>query len=125
MKKETIKAERTQYSEKCPICGEPIKAFSESNLKYNMGEHIKKHERNIRIDKALFSPALRITIIDDRELIMALKRYDEKDTRINITEISGIQSDNRDFIRSTRDTFIMLRTLADVKVVQKLLGDRQ
>ena len=52
---------------------------------------------------------------------MALKRYDEKDTRINITEISGIQSDNKDFIRTTRDTFIMLRTLADVKVVQKLL----
>ncbi|MHA1201339.1 MAG: hypothetical protein ACTSQ4_02305 [Candidatus Heimdallarchaeaceae archaeon] len=45
MKKKTITSTRTQYSDKCPICEETIKAFSESNLKYNMRLHKEKHEK--------------------------------------------------------------------------------
>lgn len=45
MKKETITSTRTVYSDKCPNCNKVIKAFSESNLEYNMRLHIEKHER--------------------------------------------------------------------------------
>ena len=46
MKKETITSERTRYSDKCPICKEEIKAFSEKGLEYNMKLHKEKCERN-------------------------------------------------------------------------------
>ena len=45
MKKEIIKSERIVYSEKCSICKKEIKAFSESNLKYNMRLHKEKHDK--------------------------------------------------------------------------------
>lgn len=45
MKKETITSTRIVYSDKCSICKKIIKAFSESNLEYNMKLHKEKHER--------------------------------------------------------------------------------
>ena len=45
MKKETITSERIVYSEKCSVCKKEIKAFSESNLKYNMRLHKEKHDK--------------------------------------------------------------------------------
>jgi len=45
MKKQIIKSEREVFIEDCPICKQPIKGFSESNLKYNMRLHKEKHEK--------------------------------------------------------------------------------
>ena len=39
MKKEQVTSTRTVYSEKCSICKQEIKGFSESNLEYNMRLH--------------------------------------------------------------------------------------
>lgn len=45
MKTKTITSERTVYIDKCPICKKEIKAFSESNLNYNMRLHKEKCEK--------------------------------------------------------------------------------
>lgn len=45
MKKTIVKSERVVYSENCPICKQEIKAFSESNLEYNMKLHKEKHDK--------------------------------------------------------------------------------
>ena len=45
MKKQTITSTRTVYSDKCPKCKKEIKAFSESNLEYNMRLHKEKHDK--------------------------------------------------------------------------------
>ena len=42
MKKETITSTRTVYSDKCSNCKKKIKAFSETNLEYNMRLHKEK-----------------------------------------------------------------------------------
>ena len=42
MKEETITSTRTVYSDKCSICKKKIKAFSETNLEYNMRLHKEK-----------------------------------------------------------------------------------
>ncbi|MGV9171858.1 MAG: TrmB family transcriptional regulator [Promethearchaeia archaeon] len=81
---------------------------------------IEKNQGKVYIDSVQFSPALRITIIDNKELIMALKQYEKEDRRINITNVTAIHSDNRDFVRTTHDTFIILRTLADFRIVDFL-----
>ncbi len=57
VKKETITSTRTQYSDKCPICKEEIKAFSESNLEYNMKLHKEKCKKLSFIGKV---PGVRI-----------------------------------------------------------------
>ena len=80
---------------------------------------INKYEKKIIIDSAIYLPALRITIIDNSDMCMALKKYEEEDFRLNVVDISGIRSDNKDFIRSTRDTFIILKELIEKRLVQK------
>jgi len=45
MKKEQITSTRTVYSDKCPVCKQEIKGFSESNLEYNMRLHMEKHNK--------------------------------------------------------------------------------
>lgn len=42
MKKQVVKSERIVYIEKCPICKQEIKGFSESNVKWNLELHIEK-----------------------------------------------------------------------------------
>ena len=44
MKRETITSTRIVYSNECSICKKKIRAFSESNLEYNMRLHKEKHE---------------------------------------------------------------------------------
>lgn len=85
---------------------------------------IEKYEDMVYIDAVQFSPALRITIIDNKELIMALKRYEKEDQRINISNVTAIHSSNRDFVRTTHDTFIILRKLSDLSIV-KILQKKQ
>ncbi len=46
MKIETITSSRKVYSDKCKICKKVIKAFSESNLNYNMKLHKEKCEKD-------------------------------------------------------------------------------
>ncbi len=48
MKKTTNTFERTQYSEKCPICKREIKGFSESQVRYNLEVHIKQKHREVK-----------------------------------------------------------------------------
>jgi len=45
MKIETITSTRKVYSDECPDCKKEIKAFSESNLEYNMRLHREKHKK--------------------------------------------------------------------------------
>ena len=45
MKKQIITSTRTAYSDKCDICKQEIKGFSESNLEYNMRLHKEKCEK--------------------------------------------------------------------------------
>jgi len=47
MKKEQITSTRTVYSDKCPVCKQEIKGFSESNLQYNMRLHKEKHDKGV------------------------------------------------------------------------------
>ncbi len=47
MKKQIITSTRIQYSVECSICGEEIKAFSKSNLKYNLRLHKEKCVREL------------------------------------------------------------------------------
>ena len=82
---------------------------------------IEKRENKVFIDTALFAPPLRITIVDDSELIMALKQYQEEDMRINIHNVSGLHSNNQEIVRSARDSFILLRKMADLRIVEKLM----
>ena len=44
---ETIK--RIRYSKNCPICKKEMKGFSESQVEYNLGVHIKqKHSEDLK-----------------------------------------------------------------------------
>ena len=107
------------------LYGGSTKRVSELNQYFN--KHIiepnraviDKNEKKISIDSAIYLPALRITIIDNSDMCMALKKYEEEDLRLNIVDISGIRSDNKDFIRSTRDTFIILKELIDKRLVER------
>ena len=94
------------------------KFFSKHIIEPNRGV-IDKYDKKISIDSAIYLPALRITIVDNNDMCMALKKYEEEDLRLNIVDISGIRSDNKDFIRSTRDTFIILKELIEKRLVQR------
>jgi hypothetical protein len=56
--KKTIKTiERTQYSEKCPICKQEIKGGSESAVKYNLEVHIKQKHKDVLVDQGVMKSA--------------------------------------------------------------------
>ena len=48
MKKEQVTSTRTVYSEKCDVCKQEIKGFSESNLEYNMRLHKETHNKECK-----------------------------------------------------------------------------
>jgi hypothetical protein len=48
MKKIIEKSQRAAFIEKCNICKKEIKAFSKSNLEYNMRLHKEKHEKEVK-----------------------------------------------------------------------------
>lgn len=50
MKKEQVTSVRTIYSDKCSICKREIRAFSVSNLEYNMRLHKEKHNKGGKND---------------------------------------------------------------------------
>jgi len=98
--------------------GELNKYFHKQIIEPNRAV-MNKYTNKIMIDSAIYLPALRITIIDNNDMCMALKKYEEEDLRLNVVDISGIRSDNKDFIRSTRDTFIILKELIEKRLVEK------
>jgi len=71
---------------------------------------IEQYKNKFTVDGLNLAPPFRITLIDDSELILVLKAYEEKDIRMDITKISGVQTDNPDFIRFVSDTSIMLKS---------------
>jgi len=72
---------------------------------------LDKSAKNCFIDGAIINAPLRITIIDDSEILMALKTEDKNDERIGIDDISAIQTSNIPFIRFLSDTYIMLKKI--------------
>ena len=100
---------------------EPLNKYFNERIIAPNRDMIKKFGNKISIDSAIYLPALRITIVDNSDMCMALKQYEEEDLRLNITEVSGIRSDDKDFIRSTRDTFIILKELIEKRLVQRRL----
>ena len=79
------------------------------------------------IDGAVLGPPLRITLVDDSELIMALKdkELEKNEPRSGISRISSFQSKNRDLVRFTDQTYKLLRSffmdlLKDVKIIEQL-----
>ncbi len=74
--------------------------------------------------QALFAPPIRITIVDDIELLMALKPYQEGEIGVSINKVSAIHSANRNIIDYARDTFYMLKPTADAKLIEGLLRMR-
>ncbi|MGQ4875983.1 MAG: TrmB family transcriptional regulator [Promethearchaeia archaeon] len=98
--------------------------FNEHILKQIQANR-KKEATKLFIDSGIYLPPLRITIIDNEEMLMVLKRYDKEDSRINTEDISGIYSDNRDFIGMTYDTFIMLKDLAKLDYIKSKLNEKK
>ncbi|MHA1147701.1 MAG: hypothetical protein ACTSR8_05610 [Promethearchaeota archaeon] len=76
------------------------------------------------IIETLFTPPIRITIVDDTELIMTLKKYQEEEIKIGVKNVSGIHSKNRGLIDYARDTYYMLKPTADAKIVETLIRMR-
>ncbi|MHA1291305.1 MAG: TrmB family transcriptional regulator [Promethearchaeota archaeon] len=95
-----------------------FKIYFKNKIINPINSFIKKKEDFI---ETYFTPPIRITIIDDKELLMALARYDEGIKRLNVKRISGIHSENRNLIDYARDTFYMLRPTADAKLIEKFL----
>jgi len=69
-----------------------------------------------------FAPPLRMTMVDNRELIMTLIKGDMKDTKINIDKVSALHSDHEELIEYARRTYILLRPTADARLAAKLKG---
>ena len=69
-----------------------------------------------------FAPPIRMTIIDDRELIITLIKGSTKDAKINIDQVSALHSDNEDLIEYARRTFALLRPTAEAKLAENLRG---
>ena len=68
-----------------------------------------------------------MTLVDDSVLIMALIEKDEP--RSGITSITSFQSNNRDLIRFTEQTYTLLTTffmdlLKDLKVIKQIQKKR-
>ena len=79
---------------------------------------LDKSAKNCFIDGAIINAPLRITIIDDSEILMALKAEDKNDERIGIDDFSAIKTSNIPFIRFLSDTYIMLKKIF-IDVIRK------
>jgi len=69
-----------------------------------------------------FAPPIRMTMVDNRELIMTLIKSDVKNNRINIEEASALYSDHEELLEYSRRTYILLRPTADAKLAARLKG---
>ena len=77
---------------------------------------------DIDIKAINFAPPIRMTMVDNRELIMTLIKSNVKNIRINIEEASALYSDNEELLEYTRRTYILLRPTADAKLAARLKG---
>ncbi len=86
--------------------------------------NLSEEQTTSKIDvKAInFAPPIRMTMIDNRELLMTLIKTDTKDTKINIEEVSALHSDHEELLEYARRTYILLRPTADAKLAAKLQG---
>lgn len=69
-----------------------------------------------------FAPPIRMTIIDDRELIITLIKSIVQDKKTDILEVSALHSDNENLIDYARRTFALLRPTADAKLAKDFQG---
>lgn len=76
----------------------------------------------IDIKAISFAPPIRMTIIDDRELIITLIKGSSTDAKVGIEQVSALHSDNEDLIEYARRTFALLRPTAEKKLAQGFTG---
>ncbi len=88
-----------------------FRSFFKRNVIDPNKQILDKFTENCFIDGAIVNAPLRYSIIDDSEVLMALKTDDKKDNRIGLTDISGFQSSNKSFVRFLSDTYIMLKRI--------------
>jgi sugar-specific transcriptional regulator TrmB len=67
-----------------------------------------------------FAPPLRMTLVDNRELIMTLIKGSIKGAKTNITEVSALYSDHEELMEYARRTYILLRPTADARLAAQL-----
>lgn len=86
--------------------------------------NLKDDQTSTKIDvKAInFAPPIRMTMVDNRELIMTLIKSIGKDDKVNIENVSALHSDHEELIEYARRTYILLRPTADAKLAAKLKG---
>jgi sugar-specific transcriptional regulator TrmB len=85
---------------------------------------ISENQISSKIDvKAInFAPPLRMTLVDNRELVLTLIKGSRKDSKINISEVSALHSDHEELMEYARRTYILLRPTADARLAAKLKG---
>ncbi len=85
---------------------------------------LKRQETIGKIDiKAInFAPPIRMTVVDDRELLITLIKGNVQNEKVNILEVSALQSDNKNLIDYARRTFILLRPTADARLAKGFKG---
>ena len=69
---------------------------------------IEKYTQNFSIAGGIVGPPLRVTLIDNSEMILAFKKYSKTDERIEISDISGIQSKNLDFVGAIKNIYFVI-----------------
>lgn len=77
---------------------------------------------DIDIKAINFAPPIRMTMVDNRELVMTLIKSNVKNKRINIEEASALYSDNEELLEYTRRTYILLRPTADAQLAARFKG---
>ena len=85
---------------------------------------LSEEQTTSKIDvKAInFAPPIRMTMVDNRELIMTLIKTSDTKEKTNIEEVSALHSDHEELIEYTRRTYILLRPTADAKLAARLQG---
>jgi len=69
-----------------------------------------------------FAPPIRMTIVDDQELIITLIKTNTTDIKINIDQVSALYSNNEEIIQYARRTYALLRPTAEAKLAEGLRG---
>ena len=87
---------------------------------------IEKYAQNFSIAGGMIGPPFRVTLIDNSEIILAFKKYSKTDERIDISNISGIQSKNLDFVGAVKNIYFiidnfLIHQLKDPALLKKLI----
>ena len=85
---------------------------------------LSEEQTSSKIDvKAInFAPPIRMTMVDNNELIMTLIKTSGNKEKINIDKVSALHSDHEELIEYARRTYILLRPTADAKLAARLKG---